>query len=387
MSVIMIQSTSSQSDSTTASAQSPPPISPFSSNSLHSEATSDGSYHFQIIVDIGRDLLFTEHPDLGAFTTVFRALNHLQPPRSFAIPIPRARKTETNSSSVPITQSSEPDSDAPGRIIAAYLHPSLSGDGDTGEASENLSTSISDDEEDFGGRGSQSGSGSDTEGEPENRTVEIEGFSDLDADGQPSLGYLDEALSFIASERARIAALRDKGSTAENAWKHVIEPRRKRRRKKSKSRPVLRSEDDDGDAPTETTEAAGDLDADDSSSSLEVESTLSSYYPYHKSTPGTPSRTAKDKRRQLKGTTSTTGSQLRHSKSTPNLDLTISTPIDPRILQLRSLTHKLRLLFPEDSAALSALLSGDFPAASDFVDPRGPPPSAKDTLIHVFIDQ
>ena len=332
-------------------------------------------------------MLFTEHPDLGAFTTVFRALNHLQPPRSIAIPIPRARQTETHSSSVPITQSSEPDSDAPGRIIAAYFQPSRSGNGDTEETSEDLSASPSDEGGDFGDRGSQSGSGSDTEGEPENRTVEIEGFSDLDADGQPSLGYLDEALSFIASERARIAALRDKGSSGENAWKHVIEPRRKRRRKKSGPRQLLRREDDDGEVQTETTEAVGDLDADDSSSSLEVDSTLSPYYSHHKSTPGTPSRTANDKRRHLKGITSTTERKLRHSKSTPNLDLTLSTPIDPRILQLRSLTHKLRLLFQEDSAALSALLSGGFPVASDFVDPRGPPPSAQDTLIHVFIDQ
>lgn len=194
-------------------------------------------------------------------------------------------------------------------------------------------------------------------------------------------------MSFIASERARIAAQRDKGATAENAWKHVIEPRRKRRRKKSRPRQLLRSEDDGGEAPTETTEAAGDLDAEDSSSSLDIDSTLSSSYPYHKSTPGTPSRTAKDKRRQRKGSTSTTDTKLRHTKSTPNLDLTISAPIDPRILQLRSLTHKLRLLFQEDSAVLSTLLSGDFPGSSNFVDPRGPVPGPQDTLIHVFIDQ
>ncbi|KAJ3540977.1 hypothetical protein NM688_g6148 [Phlebia brevispora] len=61
-------------------------------------------------------------------------------------------------------------------------------------------------------------------------------------------------------------------------------------------------------------------------------------------------------------------------------------PIDARVLQLRNLAHKLRMLFPRDAAALSAILSHDQPDASDFVDPRGPAPRMKDTLIHVFID-
>lgn len=310
--------------------------------------------------------LVVELPDLGAFTTVFRALNHLQPPRNFAVPSQDTEVSETNAS-VLITQS-DPDSDAPGRIIASYL---ANRNQDT-EASDDLSISPSDEDYGIG-----SASGSDTEGEPEGRLVEIEGFSDVDADGQPSLGYLDEALSFIASERARYAAQRDKGVLSENAWRHAIEPRRRRRRKKSKSGQI--SLRDDEGPPTETTEGVGDQDADDSSSSLDLEP--SSSFPYHKSTPGTPPR--------IKGAQSrrTTENNLRHSKSTPNLDLSLSVPIDPRILQLRSLTHKLRLLFPDDSAALSALLSNDFPGKSDFVDPRGPVPRVQDTLIHVFIDQ
>jgi hypothetical protein len=76
-------------------------------------------------------------------------------------------------------------------------------------------------------------SGSNTEGErSEARTVEIEDMSDIeDLDGlgdQPSLGYLDEALSYLAAERARFAAQREagvvvsKGPTSESAWRHVI---------------------------------------------------------------------------------------------------------------------------------------------------------------------
>ena len=143
-------------------------------------------------------LVFVELPDLGAFTTVCRALSHLQPPlRTLPIPI-QIPGTESNAIS-----HSEGDS-----IIAAYL-VSRSKNQDT---EEDLSSDY----------GSGSGSGSDTEGEHEGRLVEI---------GQPSLGYLDEALSFIASERARYAAQRDKGVSSDSAWRHVIEPRRKRRRK------------------------------------------------------------------------------------------------------------------------------------------------------------
>jgi hypothetical protein len=64
-------------------------------------------------------------------------------------------------------------------------------------------------------------------------------------------------------------------------------------------------------------------------------------------------------------------------------------PPDPRILQLRSLAHKLRLLFPENAPELTTILSSNDLAesASTFVDPRGPTPQSQDTLIHIFIDQ
>ena len=48
-------------------------------------------------------------------------------------------------------------------------------------------------------------------------------------DGQPSLGYLDEALSFIAEERARWTAAREHGGEAgqggvvgQEEWRHVL---------------------------------------------------------------------------------------------------------------------------------------------------------------------
>ncbi|KAF7976139.1 hypothetical protein HWV62_7439 [Athelia sp. TMB] len=306
-------SRSDSSTTTTASAASasPTPISPFSTYSLHSEATSD------------------EQPDLGAFTVVFRALNNLQPPRSFAIP--GAGEHSPSLSSAPIT--SEADSDAPGRIIAAYLGvTSASEEDDEDDDDEDESVSGSEDEDEV------SGSGSDTEGEPEGRLVEIEGYSDVDADGQPSLG-LEEALSFIASERERYAAQRDKGSTADSDWKHVVEPKRKRRRKKSKN----------GSTVTETTteDDTGGL----SCSSLDIQLTAS--LPVIK----TVKDPAAKERRLLR---KIERKLLRRSKSTLKLDSVASATLDPHVIQLRSLTHKLRHLFPEDSAALSAVLSNNF---------------------------
>ncbi|KAF7980053.1 hypothetical protein HWV62_39824 [Athelia sp. TMB] len=328
-------SRSDSSTTTTASAASasPTPISPFSTYSLHSEATSD------------------EQPDLGAFTVVFRALNNLQPPRSFAIP--GAGEHSPSLSSAPIT--SEADSDAPGRIIAAYLGvTSASEEDDEDDDDEDESVSGSEDEDEV------SGSGSDTEGEPEGRLVEIEGYSDVDADGQPSLG-LEEALSFIASERERYAAQRDKGSTADSDWKHVIEPKRKRRRKKSKN----------GSTVTETTteDDTGGL----SCSSLDIQLTAS--LPVLK----TVKDPAAKERRLLR---KIERKLLRRSKSTLKLDSVASATLDPHVIQLRSLTHKLRHLFPEDSAALSAVLSNNFAGSSTL----GPIPQPHDTLIHVFID-
>ncbi|TFK32794.1 hypothetical protein BDQ12DRAFT_474965 [Crucibulum laeve] len=51
---------------------------------------------------------------------------------------------------------------------------------------------------------------------------------------EPSLGYLDEALNFLAEEKAKFEQREAVGSLAGvDDWRHVIEPRRKRRRKRN----------------------------------------------------------------------------------------------------------------------------------------------------------
>jgi len=70
-----------------------------------------------------------------------------------------------------------------------------------------------------------------------------------------------------------------------------------------------------------------------------------------------------------------------------SLCLSLTTPPDPHVLQLQSLAHKLRTLFPEDTDPLNSVLSNDFPDSADFIDPYGPTPQSQDTLIHGFIDQ
>ncbi|KAG6868099.1 hypothetical protein C0993_007600 [Termitomyces sp. T159_Od127] len=83
----------------------------------------------------------------------------------------------------------------------------------------------------------------------------------------PSLGYLDQALSFIAAERAQLAARTNLSQP--DAWRHVIDPpstatRRKRRRRKPKP-PTLSKLliEDDNDAGVSYHHAAGSEDSDD----------------------------------------------------------------------------------------------------------------------------
>jgi hypothetical protein len=219
----------------------------------------------------------------------------------------------------------------------------------------------------------------------------------LDED-QPSLGYLDEALGFIAAERARFFASRDaaggaghgnRSSTSDSAFRAIVQSRKKRRKKKvvkshsqgPANRKYLfldsdpRVEDAAGDPS-----GAGDPTLEGTSSSFETSSS-----PAKNATPVT--ARGRDSRKKGKGVETTTSSLL-HSKSTPSLRLTTTfLPLDPRVLRLRALAHKLRLLFPEDAARLSSILSNDQANEEDFVDPRGPKPQSKDTLIHVFVDQ
>ncbi|KAJ6494048.1 hypothetical protein C8R47DRAFT_1184999 [Mycena vitilis] len=362
----MMQASDTTASDTTASTS---PLSPFSSFSAPSEPTSD------------------ELPDLGAFTTVLRAWNHLQPlPRTF-MHQPQ-HSTDTTSS---MEQDSQSDDLPVGptvwsqRPIASYLD-SISATTDTDGRSPSP--------------GSPSpGSGSNTEGDA--RTLELEtvdyelsDLEDLDLDPQPSLGLLDGALSFIAAERARWNAQREAGALAnEGAWKHVVEPRRKRRRKRTAKTPKP-----DNASRDDTIEEA---DADDSSSSFDNTTTTTTTSTY-KSVPATPARSRKERRRQALANTSPSANRvLIHSKSTPQLRVLPlhfaanehPHPHYPRVLQLRNLAQKLAKLFPADKAGLGSLIPPDAElhqrllSESDFfVDPRGPPPRADDTLIHVFVD-
>lgn len=343
-------------------------------------------------------LRFPDPPDLGAFTDVFRALNEFQhePRTVIGIPIPITQLDHTHrtptSSLVALSPVTTELNATRGRTAPSFL--STSWRDERRPHAGSLPPGVNSDN-------------SDTEGEelfPE--IVEVQsydfdsGVDVLDKDGdQPSLGYLDEALGFIAAERAKFFASRDaaggagtgnRSSTSDSAFPAAMQSRRKRRRKKvfashsqdPANRILLsldsnsRIEDTVGDPS-----GAGGATLEDAYSSFD-----SSSSPAKNATPVT--ARGRDSRRKGKAVGTITPPSLLHSKSTPSLRFTTTTlPLDPRVLRLRALAHKLRLLFPEDAARLSSILSNDQANEEDFVDPRGPKPQSKDTLIHVFIDQ
>ncbi|TFK50434.1 hypothetical protein OE88DRAFT_1660824 [Heliocybe sulcata] len=325
---------------------SPAPFSPFSSNSVGSEITSDDA------------------ADLGAFRTVFHALTYLHQPS-----IPNTTVNITPSSSLFVTPS-EYDSDAPVSDIWPPKSFSLTSSNTSSGSPEQTSTRRSSPVPAALGEEAATltvGAGDALQDE------------DISLD-QPSLGYLDDALNFIAEERARLTAQLEArlqkpivlDSSKEN------DARRKRRRKKPKSLVrILHREggykEEAHSDDTERVRPGPDEEDDDSSDSLGL--SFSSF----PSTPPKASGSRKSGRRL---------SPLRvtRSRSTPTLRLAASIPLDPHVLQLRSLAHKLRLLFPEDGSTLSSILSADYPDANDFVDPRGPSPQSSDPLIHVFVD-
>lgn len=403
-------------------------------------------------------------PDLGAFTTVLREWGHLQPPpRTTALHNQQyhlAATTNTNSG----TSSSDPDQEVEvdfsdilpegstvwaHRPIASYLQlhdqdqdtisdidvevnpttlPSGFFDFDTGldlyqwhtetprrahtrfHSPDPTRTTTHDIDVDSGG--------SNTEGEADVRAIEIEDLSDTegpdinagDIEDQPSLGYLDEALNFIAAERAKHAASREAGSSgrtvrgvSESPYRHVVEPKRKRRRKRAKTYQLLHKETTTETEETVSTSAVADGEGEDERDDVEEEfqdvdgddessSSLDQYHDhndssttnydtnYHKSTPATPARTRRGQK-QRKGA-------LSHSQSFPTLRP--SAPIDPRLFKVHALANKLRLLFPEDTDTLRNVLTAADQSpieSTGHIDPRGPPPGENDTLIHVFIDQ
>ena len=384
-----------RSDTTTSST----PFSPFSYCSAASEATSDGQFPGNNNTTkpsaLTNLLHFLDPPDLGEFTDVFRALNEFQqePRAVIAIPIPitqldHSHRTPTSSlvALSPVTTESNATRGRSGPPLF-----SSSWRNELRPHARSLSPRID-------------SANSETEGEelfPE--TVEVQSYdfdSGIDVfyeDGvQPSLGYLDEALGFIAAERARFFASRDaaggagnRSSTSDSAFRAIIQSRKKRRRKK-----VMKSHSQgpanrtpfslDSDSRVENTagdpSGTGDATLEDTSSSFETSSSPL------KDTAPAPSR-GRDLRKKGKGVEPTTP-PLPHGKPTPSIRLTATArPLNLRVLRLRALAHKLRLLFPQDAARLSSILSRDQADGGDFVDPRGPKPQSKDALIHVFIDQ
>lgn len=300
-------------------------------------------------------------------------------------------------------------------IVASYLDPSTPSavsrstiddrsrgtDSTTDQEHEH---SFDDDSYDdsFGPEGSES----ETEGELEPRVFTFASLnSDSPADPeQPTLGTIDSVIEYLKAERDRLQVGRHVelravhySSTSDGGVRRIQDGEARRARKRRRKRlpkPVTILRREGGEVPESVSEtattttttilaedASGDADRDDhgvpeleGDSSSSLDNNPSQY----KSTPSTPPRT---KRHPVKT------SVLKHSKSTPALQVK-TIPPDPQILKLRCLAHKLRLKFPEDYERITALLAQDFSGGeSDFSDPRGPAPRAKDTLIHVFIDQ
>ncbi|KAH9925766.1 uncharacterized protein B0H18DRAFT_1085192 [Fomitopsis serialis] len=328
--------THSVSDSTV----SPTPFSPFSSYSEVSGVTSDDA------------------PDLGAFTTVFRALTTLQPRNA----PPLLNDVNTGTPISPLAFSpTEDDSEAPSASTAWSRHP----------VNEYLSYSSPD---------SPRRGRSPLRSDSESTASDLDRTDLLRAEAEPSLGDLDEALGFLAAERARLFAQREKGlrttgntssttTTSDSIFRH-------RRRKRNRS---------EGASLTTTTAGVDDV-AYASSSSVDATSSPSAAIRIA----ATPARTRPERRQRTIAQVAREKPRLLHSKSTPNLIPPVSLPIDARVLHLRNLAHKLRLFFPKDAAALHDILDPETTTSgteeSGFVDTRGPEPGSQDTLIHVFID-
>ncbi|KAI0674237.1 hypothetical protein C8Q78DRAFT_966287 [Trametes maxima] len=352
--------------SVTESSISPSPFSPFSTYSVASGVTSDDA------------------PDLGAFTHVFRALNNFNP-RVQTNGANVRSATPTSSFALSQSDDSDPIQGPSGwvpRRGTSYLTASLPGSPargrsvQPGDSDETASESEYDD-------------GTELE-------VPIEDENTMD---RPSLGYLDQTLTYIAAEREKLAARRElrgnNSTTSDSASPLAIIPnRRKRRRKRNRSAQDTQRDASADGTRTETTGAGAEL-VDEASADNEDEGTssdsvdISSSSANYKTTPATPAKLRKQKQKQRAAADH--NPRLHHSKSTPtlkpNTTLHVMTKsFDARTIQLRTLAHKLRLLFPSEAKALSTILSRDFTSSLTYADPRGPVPQSQDTLIHVFID-
>ena len=240
---------------------------------------------------------------------------------------------------------------------------------------------------------------------------EYDDSNDADEDTLPSLGYLDEALQFIAAERAKLTAPRD------NSWhrsqsatsddpprgRQQLQQRRRqqqqqqqqqqqyprRRRRRAKARSLGRtigapdSVPSFGHSGAVDAEIHGDDASDFLSPSPSPDISSSELAVRFKSTPASPPR--RKARHRVRSASADARPRLGHSQSTPTLR---SGPLDPRVVRLRALAIKLKFLFAAEAELITAILSNQSlqSPSPDFIDPRGPAPNPGQPLIHVFID-
>ncbi|TFK93433.1 hypothetical protein K466DRAFT_478781 [Polyporus arcularius HHB13444] len=334
--------------SVTDSSISPGPLSPFSTYSAASGITSDDA------------------PDLGAFGTIFRALTNLQADRS---------PTPTSSFTLSHSDDSDPlqgPSVWTTRRVTSYLTSSLPGSPVRGRS---VLPPDSDD------TASDYDDGTELE-------VPIEDENPFD---RPSLGDLDQALTYLAAEREKLAARfeqRGNGSTTSDSPSQLLVPASRRKRRRKRNRSARRGAMDDVTHPETTAGGidgvdAASADVEDGDTSSSSQGPASSSPHNYKTTPATPAIFRQERRKTR--VNAEHNPRLHHSRSTPSLHV-MTKSFDARTIQLRTLAHKLRLLFPSESDALQAMLSRDFTSSLTYADPRGPEPQSQDTLIHVFID-
>ena len=235
-------------------------------------------------------------------------------------------------------------------------------------------------------------------------------YEDADNAGsvQPSLGYLDEALQFIAAERAKLTVSRDNWYRANSSTsddhrplppqrqqlsqnhhnhqhqQHLTTRRRRRRRKARSIIPTVLVRESSGAAGDDNLSHPERLERGDPSDLSSPDNSSSEAAIRFSSTPASPTR--KSGRRNSARSVSADGRRrLGHSKSTPTLR---PGPLDPRVVRLRSLAIKLKFLFASEADLLTTVLANEslLSSSPDFIDPRGPAPGPGQPLIHVFID-
>jgi hypothetical protein len=348
-----------------------------------------------------------ESPDLGAFTIVFRALDELQP-RTFIphAPHPHANTLALTTTVTPTTSTLSPmesESDVNHRgstvwnqnPIASYLSIS------SRTATTRLSVASS--------PPPSEPPSSDTEGEIMiDQGTDGGDYEDANNAGeeQPSLGYLDEALQFMASERAKLTVsrgnwYRTNSSTSDdhprqqlsqnhhNHHNHQhqqqVPTRRRRRRRKARSIiPTVIVRESSGAAGDDNLSHPERLERGDRSDLSSPDNSSSEAAIRFSSTPASPVRNP-GRRNSARSVSVDGRRRLGHSKSTPTLR---PGPLDPRVVRLRSLAIKLKFLFAPEADLLTTVLANESLLASspDFIDPRGPAPTPGQPLVHVFID-